>query len=86
MSNTSNEKSKDFLYLDENVKYSFANDGTHIIVQCDHPIFIRRFNGSSATLTAEEFFKSSPKGSEDYDFFQKLKTSIQEHFLDHGVK
>jgi hypothetical protein len=85
MENLSEAKTKEFLYTDENVKYSFKNNGEHIIVHCDHPIFVRRFNNSSVTLTADEFFKTSQKGSEDYTFFQKLKTNMQEYFLDYGV-
>jgi hypothetical protein len=74
-----------FLYVDENVKYSFDVDNQQVTINCDHPIFINHLKSSSATFNIGEFPKTSQKGSSDYDFFEKLQISLQEYFLDHGV-
>lgn len=82
MEDTLKEKMREFLYTDENVKYSFTKDGNLLTIHCNHPIFRKRFNSDTITLPLEEFVKSSSKGSPDYNFFEKFYTSIQEHFLD----
>ncbi len=86
MAKNSELVTKEFLFVDENVKYSFDVDNQQLTVKCDHPIFVNRFKNDSVTLSTEEFFKTSQKGSRDYDFFEKLKISLQEYLLDYGVK
>lgn len=82
MKDSKTGKKTEFLYIDENVKYTVVNNGNSITLNCDHPIFVNRFKSDTATLGLEDFFNASHKGSRDYDFLQKFKTSLQEDFLD----
>ena len=78
-------KSKEFLYSDEKVKYSFTDHGQQITISCDHPVFTNRFKTNNVNLTLDEFSSASHKGSPDYDFFQKFQIALQEFFLNHGT-
>ncbi|MDQ6814949.1 MAG: hypothetical protein M3040_14530 [Bacteroidota bacterium] len=86
MANASNNIKKEFLYLDQNVEFSFDLVGNILTITCEHPIFKKRFSSNTVTFGVDEFFKTSHKGNIDYDFFEKLKISLQEYLLDHGVK
>lgn len=78
------EINKEFLFKDENVKYKLTNHDDQVTVVSEHPIFINRFHGNTVTKSLQEFNDVSHKGSDDYDFFEKLKLSLQEHFLSVG--
>ena len=86
MENESTVIAKEFLYLDENVKYSFTANNSHLTIHCNHPVFINRYKSNSIALPVNDFAKNVQKGSLDYDFFEKLKISLDEYFLDHGTE
>jgi hypothetical protein len=79
-------KSKEFLYNDEKVKYSFTDHEDRVTINCDHRFFTDRFKTGSVTLSLSDFFNSSHKGSPDYNFFQKFQIALQEVFLNEGVR
>lgn len=84
MSSHNNEIKRAFLYTDENVKYTITQSGNQLSIHCDHPLFKKRFGGTSVTKTLQDFNNTSQKGMEDYDFFEKFKISLQEHYLTVG--
>jgi hypothetical protein len=43
-------KSKEFLYNDEKVKYSFTDHEDRVTINCDHRFFTDRFKTGSVTL------------------------------------
>lgn len=76
---------REFLFSDENVKYTVANNGENITLHCEHPIFVSRFKSDTITVLLKEFLNIAQKGSSDYTFFQRFGNSVQEHYLDGRV-